>query len=333
MNIEKNQKYYGRLTQTDLCQCAYCKNYVREIRKSYPLVSKYLEDMGIDVEKPFETMPLEPNEKESIQYISVQYIAFGDRSDFKKAIVSGVNIDVSVLHPPTNIKEDHFVIDLFPIILKWNMAATASGFIGSVIPKSLPKRMQKQYIASKKLSEMTLEELWALFPIRLTEHKYEWKKQYNEMSVYLERRLSSHHVRISHIGSTAVKGIWAKPIVDMLVEIASDEDILAVAEIIMNSGFIKMSESENRMTFNCGYTEKGFAEKVYHLHLRCAGDNDELYFRDYMNDNPSIAEEYQQLKLELWHKYEYNRDAYTEAKTEFVREYTEKAKKLYGKRY
>lgn len=194
--------------------------------------------------------------------------------------------------------------------------------------------MQKQNIMSKKLSEMTLEELWTLFPIRLTEHNAEWKKQYKEMSAYLEKRLSSRHiVRSSHIGSTAVKGIWAKPIVDILIEIAPDEDMAAVAEIITNSGFIKMSESENRISFNCGYTEQGFAEKVCHLHLRYAGDNDELYFRDYLNDNPSIAEEYQRLKLDLWHKYEYNRDAYTEAKTEFVRAYTEEAKKLYGKVY
>lgn len=187
---------------------------------------------------------------------------------------------------------------------------------------------------SKKLSEMTLEELWALFPIRLTEHNDEWEKQYNEMKAHLEKRLSSCHiVRISHIGSTAVKGIWAKPIVDILVEIAPDEDMAAVAEIIINSGFIKMSESEKRISFNCGYTEKGFAEKVYHLHLRYTGDNDELYFRDYLNDNPSIAEEYQRLKLDLWHKYEYNRDAYTEAKTEFVKKYAAEAKKLYEKRY
>lgn len=187
---------------------------------------------------------------------------------------------------------------------------------------------------SKKLSEMTLEELWMLFPIRLTEHNNEWEKQYEDMRAYLEKQLSPCSiVRISHIGSTAIQGIWAKPIVDILIEIAANEKITAVAEIIENSGFIKMSESDERISFNSGYTDAGFAEKVYHVHLRYEGDNDELYFRDFLNDNHNVVEEYQQLKLGLWRQYEHNRDAYTEAKTDFIKKYTIKAKEQYRKRY
>lgn len=186
----------------------------------------------------------------------------------------------------------------------------------------------------KKLSEMTLDELWTLFPIRLTEHNADWKNQYAEMALFLEKKLSSCNViRISHIGSTAIQGIWAKPIVDILVEIDPHEDIRDVAEMIKDGGFIEMSESKGRISFNYGYTESGFAEKVYHLHLRYAGDNDELYFRDYLTDHPDIAKQYQQLKLNLWHLYEYNRDAYTAAKTDFIKRHTLDAKKLYGKRY
>ncbi len=186
----------------------------------------------------------------------------------------------------------------------------------------------------KKLSEMTLEELWTLFPVRLTEHNDKWENQYEEMKVFLEKQLSCCHiVRISHIGSTAIKCIWAKPIVDILIEIAPNEKISTAAEIIENIGFTKMSESNGRVSFNSGYTDGGFAEKVYHLHLRFAGDNDELYFRDYLNDNSDTAEEYQRLKLGLWHKFEHDRDAYTEAKTEFVKKYTAEARRLYGNRY
>ncbi len=186
----------------------------------------------------------------------------------------------------------------------------------------------------KKLSDMTLEELWMLFPIKLTKHNDEWEKQYLEAAALLKEKLSSHNItRISHIGSTAVNNIWAKPIVDILVEVAPDENISAVAETVINGGFIKMSESKGRISFNRGYTENGFAEKVYHLHLRFAGDNDELYFRDYLNENPSIAKEYEQLKLNLWRQYEHNRDAYTEAKTEFVKKHTANARNQYGNRY
>ncbi len=186
----------------------------------------------------------------------------------------------------------------------------------------------------KKLSEMTLEELWMLFPIQLTEHNDAWGKQYTEMAEYLEKKLSSLHIiRISHIGSTAINGIWAKPIVDILMEIAIDEDMQAAARQIERCGFLRMSEEKGRISFNKGYTENGFAEKVYHLHLRYAGDNDELYFRDYLNDHPSVAGEYEQLKLSLWRQYEHNRDAYTEAKTNFVKKYTANARSQYGDRY
>lgn len=187
---------------------------------------------------------------------------------------------------------------------------------------------------SKKLSEVSLEELWALFPIRLTEHNDEWEKQYQEMSAYLKEQLSACNiVRISHIGSTAIKRIWAKPIVDILIEIAQNENISLAAQIIEHSGFTKMSESDERISFNRGYTDNGFAEKVYHLHLCYEKDNDELYFRDYLNDNPNIAKEYEQLKLSLWRQYEHNRDAYTKAKTMFVKKHSADARNQYGNRY
>ena len=75
------------------------------------------------------------------------------------------------------------------------------------------------------------------------------------------------------------------------------------------------------------------AEKVFHLHLRVAGDNDELYFRDYLKDNPLVAKQYEELKLSLWKQFEHNRDGYTLAKTAFIAEQTEQAKKVYGQRY
>ena len=78
---------------------------------------------------------------------------------------------------------------------------------------------------------------------------------------------------------------------------------------------------------------QGFAERVFHLHLRLLGDNDELYFRDYLLAHPDIAQAYERLKLSLWKQYEYDRDSYTEAKTDFIRRYTELAKKEFKDKY
>lgn len=175
---------------------------------------------------------------------------------------------------------------------------------------------------------MTLEELWRLFPIRLTEYQPCWQEWYAEEADFLKKILPDG-VKIHHIGSTALGTIWAKPIVDILVEIPQYSDFTAYKTLLVNGGYICMSEEKNRLSFNKGYTEKGFAERVFHLHLRYAGDNDEVYFRDYLMENPDIVQEYEALKLGLWKEFEFNRDGYTNAKTEFVRTYTQKARKIY----
>ena len=180
---------------------------------------------------------------------------------------------------------------------------------------------------SKKLSEMTIEELWQLFPIILTEHKNCWEKYYAEEAVELKKLLPIA-TRINHIGSTAVKGIWAKPIVDILVEVDKAVNLSEVSEILQENGWIKMSENNRRISFNKGYTESGFAEKVFHLHLRYVGDNDEIYFREYLIAHPEVAKDYESLKLGLWKKFEHDRDGYTAAKGEFIKKYTALAKEM-----
>ena len=181
---------------------------------------------------------------------------------------------------------------------------------------------------------MSLEELWELFPIFLVKPDENWELYYEEMEALLKELLKDQPIkRISHIGSTAIRDIWAKNIVDVLVEIKEDGDMKKIAQILAGHGFTVMSEDEKHISLNKGYGEEGFEEKVYHIHLRYAGDNDELYFRDYLNDHPDIAKEYETLKLKLWKSYEHDRNGYTEAKTDFISHYTKLAKKEYGGRY
>jgi len=186
----------------------------------------------------------------------------------------------------------------------------------------------------KKLSEMTLEELWQLFPIILTAHDPRWKAWYAEKAQQVEACLPQGALaRISHIGSTAVEGIWAKPIVDILAEVWPEADMEAARISLCQNGWVCMGGDARGMSFNQGYTEDGFAEKVYHLHLRRAGDDGELYFRDYLNEYPAAAKEYEALKLGLWRRYEHDRDAYTHAKGELVQKYTALARLRYPGRY
>ena len=184
----------------------------------------------------------------------------------------------------------------------------------------------------KSLSEMSLEELWRLFPMSLTEHQVYWKNWYRDEKDNIEKILNQIETyRISHIGSTSIDIIWAKPIIDILVEAGGGFG--RIAKILEKNGYLLMADEGGQMSFNKGYTENGFAEKVYHLHLRTAGDNDELYFRDYLIDHPETAAEYERMKIRLWKKYEHDRDGYTAAKNGFVSQYTGLAKELYGNCY
>lgn len=177
----------------------------------------------------------------------------------------------------------------------------------------------------KRLEDLTLNELWHLFPIELVPHNEIWEEYYNEEYANLMKAFPN--AVISHIGSTAIPNIFAKPIVDILMEADDSLPLESLKEPIISLGYICMNQNENRIDFNKGYTLNGYEDKVFHLHLRYVGDNDETYFKDYLLKHPDIAKEYEMLKLNLAKKYKYDRDAYTAAKTEFIVKYTALARK------
>ena len=119
MDVQRTIEYYARLTDDDLCQCATCRNYMLRIKAAYQEVAEYLQTMGIDIEKPFEAMPLPPHPAGTIEYSGVQYIVMGTDAGFEPSAVGGVNIEMAESSPYTDIDEDHFVIELSPITLKW----------------------------------------------------------------------------------------------------------------------------------------------------------------------------------------------------------------------
>ncbi|EKQ57697.1 GrpB family protein [Clostridium sp. LS] len=188
----------------------------------------------------------------------------------------------------------------------------------------------------KELSEMTLEELQRLLPIILKEHNFDYKVWYEIEKRQLIDKSGELILRINHIGSTAVEGLIAKPTVDILMEISRDSNIDELKEKLLSMDWLLMNSaisSKFKQTYNKGYTKMGFAEKVYHLHVRYQDDWNELYFRDYLIEYPEVAKEYGKLKLGFWKKFEHDRDGYTEAKSDFISSVTDKARKKYGDRY
>ncbi len=182
-------------------------------------------------------------------------------------------------------------------------------------------------VMGKKLCEMTLQELWRLFPISLVPHRECWAEYYAQEKSALEKKLPLGS-SIYHIGSTAVKNIMAKNIVDILVELPWKENMHTLADSLTDGGYTVMSSSQSRVSLCKGYTEEGFADRVFHLHLRRFGDCREIIFRDRLNLDPAVAKEYEALKLKLWKEYEFDRDGYTQAKSDFVERYSGEARAL-----
>lgn len=192
-------------------------------------------------------------------------------------------------------------------------------------------------MTDRPLTEWTLEELWKMFPIRLAPHDERYAAWFLEERDHL---LSSLDVtwlaRISHVGSTAISTLVAKPVIDILVELrpnAGKDLLIAAGERIEAAGYLCMAVEENRRSYNKGYTPNGYAPKVFHLHLRQWGDHDELYFRDELLRDGVTAKEYEHLKLALAAEYEHDRDRYTRGKTEFVSRVTERGKNRFFGRY
>ncbi len=182
------------------------------------------------------------------------------------------------------------------------------------------------------LEDMSLEKLWELFPITFIDYNEKFKDIYLEEEKILKLLLDNYILRISHIGSTSIKNIKTKPIIDILIEIdLNNKDI--VKDKLLNKNYILMSENINEISFNKGYTIKGYADKVFHIHIKKYGDCNELYFRDYLNENQLKAKEYEKLKLQLFNKYKPNRDLYTDGKKAFVNEIVNLAREKYKDRY
>ena len=181
--------------------------------------------------------------------------------------------------------------------------------------------------------DMTDEERAALFPIILSEYNPAWQKWYAEEKERLTTFFGSDKVvRVEHIGSTAVPGLMAKPTVDILLEVSENTDVDDLVASVPASEYICLRQqtipTNDLVLFIKGYTPSGFAEKVFHVHVRNPGDWDEIHFRDYLLAHPEAADAYSILKRKLKEKYEHDRDGYTGAKGEFVQAVTRRSKNL-----
>ena len=191
---------------------------------------------------------------------------------------------------------------------------------------------------SRKLEDLTTDELGKLFPVKIVPYDKKWKDVFKTEAELIRKTLGQDlALRIEHFGSTAIEGLSSKPTIDILVEIPPLTEELKKTLIQKMSkldyNFIwRTDDPTPYMNFVKGYTINGFQGQVFHIHM---GDKthslwDRIYFRDYLIKNQEVAKEYGQLKMSLADKHKFDREAYTEGKEEFVKRVTKIAKNENG---
>jgi GrpB-like predicted nucleotidyltransferase (UPF0157 family) len=182
----------------------------------------------------------------------------------------------------------------------------------------------------KAIDEMSFEELGRLFPIILSEHDPAWAGLYAAERDRIARAVGRENIaRISHCGSTSIPGLIAKPTIDILIEIKDTTDTAAFIRNLTGIGYGYTPQPRMpppHMMFMKGYSPQGFKGQAYHVHVKYPGDWDELVFRDYLAAHPETAQEYADIKIRLKEKFEYDREAYTQGKTDFIRAVVQKAR-------
>lgn len=119
VNFERTKQYYKELKEEELCTCDYCKNYYLHIKSTYPELSVYLQQLGVDIEKPFELCSFDL-ENGYIDYAISQYVVFGTCPKDYHHQIGTVTIELGTSYPSTRIEEEHFVLDLYSIELEWS---------------------------------------------------------------------------------------------------------------------------------------------------------------------------------------------------------------------
>jgi GrpB-like predicted nucleotidyltransferase (UPF0157 family) len=190
----------------------------------------------------------------------------------------------------------------------------------------------------KNFDNLTAEQIGKLFPIQIVPYNPDWKVLFEQEKALLTKVLGKDiPLHIEHFGSTSVEGLAAKPTIDILVEVPelSNETKQVITGKLEMIGYGNMynAEKEHKMTFGKGYDENYISAKTYHVHIRKKGNlpQDEIYFRDYLRQNPDVCDEYAKLKYALARKYQFNREDYTQAKTAFILNVMEKAKMSPGR--
>ena len=148
-----------------------------------------------------------------------------------------------------------------------------------------------------------------------------WPAVFETEALALQTLIGDVMVSIHHIGSTAVPGLAAKPIVDILLEVTSLKQLDAIAHRFIDHGYQAWGEYHLP---GRRYFTKGIALRTHHVHSYQTGDTElirHIAFRDYLIAYPEIAAEYTTLKRQVAAACQHDIELYCDGKDAFIKKH------------
>lgn len=162
--------------------------------------------------------------------------------------------------------------------------------------------------------------------LELVRYDPEWERFFDSEKKRIEKSIGEFIVAIEHIGSTSIKNMYAKPIIDIAIGLEKYDDGFKCVEGLSKIGYLYLGEHgiSERHYFR---TDSDIVKCHIHLHeISNKEYRNHILFRDYLRDHKEDVKEYALLKHNLIRKFGNNREKYTEAKTKFINNISKKAK-------
>ncbi|MCC5890697.1 MAG: GrpB family protein [Alkalibacterium sp.] len=159
--------------------------------------------------------------------------------------------------------------------------------------------------------------------VRLVAHDNGWEEAFLHVKADIIKATGIEPHQIEHIGSTAIKEVMAKPVVDILVGVPSlEDDQTDFIKQLKDCGFYRLRVEKPDEIVLARFTDETFESKTHFIHLtQYKGPlwNDLLYFRDYLNTHQSVRKEYEEIKKAFVKEKAEGIAEYTDLKEEFVK--------------
>lgn len=158
-------------------------------------------------------------------------------------------------------------------------------------------------------------------PIVIVPYDPTWPLQYKEEKARILAVIAPYVVCMEHMGSTAVPGLAAKPVIDILIGVRSLADAPLFLPPLSSLGYEYIQKHEAVFPERRYLHRKVNGQHTHHLHIVEPDSNFyrvQITFRDTLRRHPDARDQYAALKLDLAQKYRDDREAYTDAKSVFI---------------